>query len=337
MTAAQRVATVGVVLAIVCLTWAACFAGAARASADYLSVSFVDKSCGWLAGIDGHSARTEVWRTVNGGVSWKKAGSSAAAGGGVGWVAFVSRKIGVWGNGSLLRTVDGAATWQSVPIGDLGIVNEACFATAEVGWAVSTYGNSAAGGAIAGTPDGGASWKLQKDLPGDDGSGGFSDVSSPSAKRCYALKWGTGEGVWATADGGATWDLRPLPHIAGGAFTSYWDIDFPADMTGWAVGDAGTILKTEDGGETWKTQASGVSASLAAVDFVNASVGFAVGKGGRILRTRDGGAHWVKVGSGTQKGLSAVCFIDASRGWVVGNSGVRLRTTNGGRTWIGQH
>jgi photosystem II stability/assembly factor-like uncharacterized protein len=337
MTSVHRVASVAIVSAIVWLLCAACLAGAAAASVDYLSASFVDGRYGWIAGIDNVSWRTEVWRTTNGGATWNKVGSSIAAGGGVGWVAFVSRTIGVWGNGSLMRTIDGASTWRDVSPVESGIINEVSFAGEDVAWAATTYGNSAAGGEIAKTVDGGVDWKTQKAAPGDDGSGGFSRVSSPSVQDCYALKWGAGEGVWATSDGGEAWAFRALPHIDGGPYASYWDIDFPGEKTGWAVGDAGTILKTNDGGETWKAQVSGVSATLYAVDFVSTTTGFVVGKSGRILRTRDGGSHWVKLGSGTQKRLSAVCFVNASRGWVVGSAGVRLRTTNGGRTWQGQH
>jgi photosystem II stability/assembly factor-like uncharacterized protein len=336
MRPAHRVTTMGIVAATVCLLWAACFAGAARASIDYLSASFVDTKTGWVAGIDNATARTKVWRTSNGGVTWKQVASSVAAGGGVGWVAFVSKTTGIWGNGSLLRTTNGGRTWTNASTGELGILNEACFATADVGWAGCSYGSSESGGAIAATSDGGVTWKIQKDLPGPDGSGGVSDVSSPSVKCCYALKWGVGEGVWATEGGGAEWTLRPLPHISGGAYTSYRDIDFPGEETGWVVGDAGTILKTDDGGVTWEKQESGVSSALLAVDFVDTSIGFAVGKSGRILRTLDGGSKWATLDSGTQKRLSAACFVSASRGWVVGKSGVRLRTADGGRTWRGQ-
>jgi photosystem II stability/assembly factor-like uncharacterized protein len=337
MTSRQRVTTLGTVSVIVWLLAAACFAGVARADVDYLSASFVDAGAGWIAGIDNGSGRTEVWRTRDGGVTWKKVGSSIAAGGGVGWVAFVSRSTGVWGNGSLLRTTNGGDAWQSASSEELGIINEACFATTGIGWAASTYGNSAAGGALAKTMDGGVTWKSQKDLPGDDGSGGFTRVSSPSVNQCYAFKWGADGGVWATSDGGAVWTRHPLPSIAGGAYAYFSDIDFPVAGKGWAVGDAGTIVKTVNGGQTWTKQSSGVSSKLIAVDFVTANHGFAVGKSGRILRTRDGGSHWVKIDSGTQKRLSAVCFFNASCGWVVGDSGVRLRTTNGGRTWLGQH
>src|SRR5690349_18110357 len=47
---------------------------------------------------------------------------------------------------------------------------------------------------------------------------------------------------------------RPTP--AGGLIADMFFLD---DSTGWAVGDAGLILKTTDGGATWVGQASGVS------------------------------------------------------------------------------
>lgn len=57
--------------------------------------------------------------------------------------------------------------------------------------------------------------------------------------------------------------------------------------TGWAVGVAGTILKTTDGGTTWTRQTSGVLNWLQAVTFADANTGWAVGSGGTILRYYD--------------------------------------------------
>jgi photosystem II stability/assembly factor-like uncharacterized protein len=336
MRSLRRVTTLGIVSAMVWALAALCFAGAAAANVDYLSASFVNESHGWIAGIDDATYRTEVWRTVDGGQTWAKTGSSLAAGGGVGWVVFVSESTGVWGNGSLLRTTDGGGIWTpATVVGDLGIANEATFAGENHGWAACSYGSSESGGAIAATTDGGASWSLQKDLAGPDGSGGVSRVSSPTEQRCYALKWGKNAGVWATADGGASWARRALPAIPG-PFARYRDIDFTAGRTGWAVGDAGRIVKTVDGGVTWVRQSLGVATGLTAVDFVSTSVGFAAGKGGCLLRTVNGGAHWIRLNVGTNKRLEAVCFVDRTHGWLVGANGVRLRTVNGGRTWVGQ-
>lgn len=58
-----------------------------------------------------------------------------------------------------------------------------------------------------------------------------------------------------------------------------------------AVGDFGTIIRTDDGGATWTLQSSGTTNSLLGVSFVDANTGIAVGDSGTILRTDDGGAN----------------------------------------------
>jgi photosystem II stability/assembly factor-like uncharacterized protein len=311
-------------------------AGAAEASVDYRSASFVDAGHGWLAGIDNKTGSTKVLRTTNGGRTYAEVGSSVAAGAGVAWVTFVNRKAGVWGNGSLLRTDDGGASWQAATTAGLGTLVDGDFATTTRGWAACSYGTSEPGGAIGMTTDGGATWTRQVDRPGPDGSGSFSRVSSPSTSRCYVLKWGDQPGVWATKDGGEHWVRRVLPPFTG-KFVGYNDIAFPTAKTGWAVGDSGRIVRTKNGGRTWVKQKSRVKSSLIAVDFVSTKVGYAVGERGCALRTRDGGVHWVKLKTRTVKALAAVSFASASRGWMVGSQGVRLRTVNGGKTWKGQH
>ena len=61
---------------------------------------------------------------------------------------------------------------------------------------------------------------------------------------------------------------------------------------GWAVGDGGLILRTDDG-STWAPQAGGVTFDLTAVSALDAQTAWAVGDGEAILRTSDGGATWV--------------------------------------------
>ena len=336
MSSLHRLTTIGTLALATCALWAACFSGVAAAAVDYGSVSFVNQSTGWIAGIDDQSYNTEVWRTTDGGLSWTKVGSSIAAGAGVDWVAFVSPTAGVWGNGSVVRTMDGGDTWLPTVVTSSGIFNEASFATASRGWAGYSNGTSESGGGVSVTKDGGATWTRQLNRPGPDGSGGFSRVSAATKLRCYVLKWGRNGGVYATTNAGSAWTRHALPAIRG-SFKFYWDLDFPAARTGWAVGDSGRIVKTTDGGQTWTKQRSGVTTALAAVDFVDAKVGYVVGKSGRILRTGDGGAHWVKQQSGTAKDLTAVSFVDRTHGWVVGANGALLRTANGGQSWEGQH
>jgi photosystem II stability/assembly factor-like uncharacterized protein len=69
----------------------------------------------------------------------------------------------------------------------------------------------------------------------------------------------------------------------------------PAARRGWAVGSQGTILATEDGGQTWAAQQSGVRGSIIGLFFLpDALHGWAWGEDGMLV-TRDGGKRWQPV------------------------------------------
>jgi photosystem II stability/assembly factor-like uncharacterized protein len=101
---------------------------------------------------------------------------------------------------------------------------------------------------------------------------------------------------------------------------------------GIAAGDNGSILRTEDGGETWRRVPVETNENLTAVHFVG-ETGWLAGWGGVILHSADGGRSWKRQNSGVSQGLESVFFLDANRGWAVGWVGVMLRTTDGGQTW----
>jgi photosystem II stability/assembly factor-like uncharacterized protein len=111
------------------------------------------------------------------------------------------------------------------------------------------------------------------------------------------------------------------------------------------------ILKTEDGGASWKEQLVPDEFSkghLRAIWFVDELRGWAVGTcnvttspsklGSRnlILATTDGGEHWdVQLFDDPCKiapNLSAVRFVDSLRGFAVGSYSL-LATEDGGKTW----
>ena len=110
-----------------------------------------------------------------------------------------------------------------------------------------------------------------------------------------------------------------------------------------AVGDAGAVFTSDNGGSSWKRQASGMrGARLLSVDFVNTSVGWAAGNGG-IMKTTNGGADWAPQavpGAGTYV-FSSVSAVNANEAWACGSSVVDgsstacriVRTTDGGAHW----
>src|SRR6266702_934266 len=85
---------------------------------------------------------------------------------------------------------------------------------------------------------------------------------------------------------GWSWQVPLLPDA------SLYAVSAPDANTIVAVGQAGRILRTTDGGATWKQQYAGTTNSFISVSFPDANIGTVVGPGGTILRTIDGGDTW---------------------------------------------
>lgn len=125
------------------------------------------------------------------------------------------------------------------------------------------------------------------------------------------------------------------------------DVVFVDAQHGWAVGDRGVVLVTDDGGAHWYPQRSGVECPLLAVSFVDDKRGWIVGgratplthrTEGVVLRTIDGGTTWQQVSTPTLPRLTYVKFFDAANGVATGYgssfypSGL-FTTTDGGKSW----
>lgn len=103
-----------------------------------------------------------------------------------------------------------------------------------------------------------------------------------------------------------------------------------------AVGDHGSIYRTENGGQSWQKAESSTSRSLYSVSMADAAVGWAAGQYGTIIRTVDGGRTWAIQPSLEGKEtlhLFGVHAVDADTAWVVGVWGTRILTQDGGMTW----
>lgn len=118
-------------------------------------------------------------------------------------------------------------------------------------------------------------------------------------------------------------------------------------LIGWAVGSPvdgyGTIIKTTDGGDTWRRQGSAAvipDVEITNVSAVDAQNVWAVGANsdgyGVILRTADGGRTWIRqagLGEIPDVAFYGVSAVHPDIAWVAGDGGTVLRTLDGGRTW----
>jgi photosystem II stability/assembly factor-like uncharacterized protein len=99
------------------------------------------------------------------------------------------------------------------------------------------------------------------------------------------------------------------------------------------VGKQGTIVASDDGGQTWGVQPSGVTVRLDGIDILAGGTGWAVGGDGTILFTDDSGNSWVGQDSQVASALRDVYASDDLTAVVVGDGGVILKTTDGGTNW----
>jgi len=107
--------------------------------------------------------------------------------------------------------------------------------------------------------------------------------------------------------------------------------------TQWLAGNFGKILKSEDGGGSWKVQSSGTGAHLQDIEAWDANRAVAVGNAATVLITADGGAIWKTVAvphSDIGNKLMRV-RVGTSPGeaWAVGEMGAILHTLDFGASW----
>lgn len=118
---------------------------------------------------------------------------------------------------------------------------------------------------------------------------------------------------------------------------TFYSVAFPTRQLGWAVSARGIIWHSSDGGQTWPIEASGTTEDLTGVVFVGPEIGWVVGDGGTIIHTEDGGQTWKPQKSGTAENLITAIFVSRQLGWVVGAEGTILHTEDGGRSWKPQN
>jgi photosystem II stability/assembly factor-like uncharacterized protein len=117
-------------------------------------------------------------------------------------------------------------------------------------------------------------------------------------------------------------------------------IDFQAGR-GYAVGAAGTALRTDDGGTTWSGLATGTSADLTRLQIVDPDIVVVLGGGGCVLRRSDDGGKtfrkiFIVAESGCPDRVQSAFFVDKNIGYLLLRDGSVLRTADGGQSFSKQ-
>lgn len=119
-------------------------------------------------------------------------------------------------------------------------------------------------------------------------------------------------------------------------------VSFVDAKTGWAAGHWGVILRTDDGGETWRLQRDDVTTDqpLHSIWFRDKAHGIAVGLFSLLFTTDDGGKSWVAVklpfAPGAKRAdLNLFNIFPDKRGnvLIVGEQGSVYRSADNGKSW----
>jgi photosystem II stability/assembly factor-like uncharacterized protein len=248
--------------------------------------------------------------------------------------------------GKILTTSDSGRTWSVSSSGTDNAVYKVKMVDDSNGWAVGQAGT------VLKTTDGGKNW--QKVDAGTNES--LFSLYALSPQKMFAV--GEKATVIATEDGGATWKTIKIQAKAKEAGSdeamiglnddsiiaqdpALYDVKFIDDKNGYIVGEFGKILRTSDGGATWKEQQQSLVGGAVAdaldlptfygVDCTSPKECTTVGLDGKIASTKDGGGSWAfdDVAGGFSEPLFTVQLFPDGSGWAAGVAGEVLKRERG--------
>jgi len=307
-------------------------------SSGLRAVFAIDSLNIWAAGSDGL-----IIHSMDGGKSWDSIPNGASRylpsiefiNADTGFVAGRDSETGTPSLNHLLqRTRDGGLNWEfiNLPGGQLNTIFDLDFVEGPPGEPMRGF----CVGGLANvwvSNDYGETWDRAS---GNCGEGNFNScfftdsvtgwfVGTPSNVKPYTIMF-TGDGCKSFVE-----QTDPNEIKLNG-------VCFGSDVKGIAVGNAGIVMYTSDGGTSWETctdeDVTGGSKLWSSVFLTETGKAWAVGSSGRIVYSNDWGHTWESQESGVTDLLSEVYFLNDSVGWIVGgfSGNVILYTKNGGVT-----
>jgi photosystem II stability/assembly factor-like uncharacterized protein len=263
---------------------------------------------------DGTAVTTQgrVYHTTDGAASWTLVRVTE---GGLRDVHFVTPQLGfAVGDGPVLRTVDGGASWLTSPLGGLKL------ATIRCADGFTCLATTQAGQSLYRTTNGGLT---------------LTEIT-PSSKKLFAVAFGPDQKAVAAGEQGTTvlsQDTGVTWAAVGDRLTqAFTRLRAVSPSLVLAVGPNGTLARSTDGGRTWAGLGVSTSEDVIDVSFANAFVAYAVDAAGTVLRTDNGGVSWQSLNTGYSTTPQAVLALTPETVLLIGGRGI-LRSTNGGQSF----
>ena len=215
--------------------------------------------------------------------------------------------------GIVVLSDDGKTFRQAKSVPTRTVLTSLFFLNEKQGWAAGHDGT------VLATSDGGENWQVQRAEPGKDRvlmSIWFENAQHGLAVGQFGL-------ALETDDGGKTWQERKL--VDGEAGDRHlFQIFAGPDGLAFVAAEAGSLLRTTDGGRSWKAiQTDNKGSFWTGLVQKDGSV-ITAGMRGHVYRSGDKGLTWTAVPSGTQQSITGILSHDDGSIHLFGNSGVLL-------------
>ena len=223
-------------------------------------------------------------------------------------------RVAVGDRGRIFRSDDGGASWEEVPSPATRLLTAV---DALDGERLLAVGHDAT---VIGSRDGGRTWEMLRTDPEEEApllDVLYLDIDHAVAVGAYGL-------FLETFDGGVTWEYRDVdeegPHLYG--------VALGADGALYLAGEFGSLLRSEDLGDTWTRLPSPYAGTF--FDLLAAGDGslLVCGLRGHLFRSVDGGESWQEIPTGVDAGLLRVAQGTDGSVTVTGLAGVLLRAAS---------
>jgi photosystem II stability/assembly factor-like uncharacterized protein len=230
-----------------------------------------------------------------------------------------NRIVAVGDRGYIVYSEDGGGSWSRAKSPPAPLLTAVFFADAKDGWAV---GHDSM---IVATQDGGLTWTKQFSAEAEQRP--LLDVLFLDAKTGIAV--GAYGAYYETSDGGKTWNAAKATqddkHLNA--------IIKVADAKLLILGEAGTILVSDDAGRKWTAVPSPYKGSLFGGVVADDGSIVAFGLRGRIYRSTDAGRTWKQVETASQATLMGGTKLPDGAIVLAGAAGTALVSRDNGQSF----
>ncbi len=228
-----------------------------------------------------------------------------------------SRVVVVGERGHVLVSADGGANWRQSRVPVRALLTAVHMHDARIGWAVGHDG------LVLRTGDGGLNWSVAHHAPEEERP--LLDVWFRDERVGFAV--GAYGYFLGTTDGGRTWKPRTIDKD-----DFHLNVIVPAGPSRlFIAGEAGSIYRSDDGGDTWRRLSSPYTGSWFSALALDAERLLLFGLRGSMYRTENGGESWIRVRTQTKATLTGALLVEPDLMLVTGLEGVLFVSRDGGR------